>query len=177
MQKKLIKVFFSTGVPFGVFMGIFYSLSTGIYPGALLGLLAGIFFGGLMAGILGYWHSKSVKQKASGDSEEDYNVKQSKEIEIPVSYDKAYELCIKSLDKLKKPEITTKDYYEGIITAKTGKTWDTWGDTVSFKLTKTTNSTTNIIVSSEPTHYQVVDYGKNLGNVNNIISFLEEQKA
>ncbi len=179
MQKKLIELFLRAGVPFGVFMGLYWYFRLDASPVRILvlALAAGILFGGFMAGILGSWHIISVKRKASGGSEEDYNVKQSKEIEIPVSYDTAYELCIKSLEKLKKPEIVTTDYSNGIVTAKTGITWDTFGDTVSFKLTENTESTTNIVVSSEPLSYQVVDYGKNLDNVNAVLSFLEGQKV
>lgn len=176
MLKKLIRIFLSTGIPFGILMGFFTSLRHGM-SGVVSGLLAGAVFGGFMAGVLGYLHNRSVKQKTTDGAESDYDVKQTKEIELPVSYETAYELCIESLDKLNKAEIENKDHSQGVITAKTGKTWDTWGNTVSFVLTDKSDNVTNILVSSEPTHYQVVDYGKNLKNVNTIIAYLEERSV
>ncbi len=175
MLNKMIRLFFGFGVPFGILMGIYYSFNyDGILPGILGGLVAGIVFGAIMAGVLGYLHVRSVKKKAGDSSNNDYDVNRSKEIELPVSYDEAYKLCIKSLDQLKKPGIKDKNYSQGLIMARTGKTWDTWGDKVLINLAESKDNKTHVRVSSKPAFLQVVDYGENLENVNNIISFLEE---
>lgn len=175
MQRKLIRIFLQTSIGFGLLMMIFDFVVYGDIN-IVSNLISGIGFGIFMTGILGYWNKKSVKRKSSADSTNDYDVKQTKEINLPVPYDKAFELCIESVNQLKKPKIKEKNYSGGVITAKTGITWDTFGDTVSFKLTETKDYT-HIVVSSKPVFFQVVDYGKNLENVNNIVSFLEEQET
>ena len=176
MQGKLTRIFLQTSIFFGLLMAIFEYIAYGdIRSGILSGLISGVLFGIIMTGIFGYWHYKSVKRKSSGGSENDFDVKQTKEIELPVSYDEAFELCIESLNQLKNPKIKNKDYSQGKITAQTGITWDTFGDTISFKLTETKDHNTHIRVSSKPVFFQIVDYGKNLENVHNIISYLEKQ--
>ena len=173
----MIKIFLQTSIFFGFLMAISDFITHGdIRSGILSGLISGVIFGIIMTGIFGYWHYRSVKRKSLDDSINDYDVKQTKEVELPVSYDKTFELCIESLNKLKKPKIKDRDYSQGTITVKTGITWDTFGDTISFKLTEVKDHNTHIKISSKPVvFFQIVDYGKNLENVNNIVSFLEKQ--
>jgi len=177
MRNRLVKLFLYTGPPFGLFMGIISFISLGLYAGVLAGLISGILFGGIMTGVLGYMHVKSVKQSTSGASEDDYETRQSDEIDMPVSYDMTYELCIKSVDELKNPTIENKDYSQGRIDIKTGASWDTWGDSVSIKLIEIDENKTNIEVESQPDSHQIVDYGKNLKNVEAIVSFLKGQEV
>lgn len=175
MQRKLIRLFLQTSIPFGLFMMIYDFIAYGIsISGILSGVISGVVFGAIMTGVIGYWHIRSVKRKSSDDYENNYNVEQIKEIDLSISYDQAFKLCIESLDQLKKAKVEDKDYSQGWIIAKTGITWDTFGDTISFKLTEQEDCNTNIVISSKPTHFQIADYGKNLDNVNKIISFLEK---
>jgi len=176
MQKKLIKMFLQTSIGFGLLMIIVDFIAYREIQ-IVSNIISGIAFGVFMTGILGFWHARSVKNTSSAESEKDYDVKQTKEIELPVSYPQAFQLCIDSLSQLKNPKIKENDDSRGVIVAKTGMTWDTFGDTISFKLRKMGENQTRIVISSKPLFIQVVDYGKNLENINKILSFMEEKSA
>jgi hypothetical protein len=54
-------------------------------------------------------------------------------------------------------------------------TWKTFGDVISFEVRKIDNDRTQIKVSSRPAvRRTLVDYGKNLENMEKISSFLKE---
>ena len=65
-MNRNLKIFVSTGIPFGIFMAILFSLCYGINVGLSSGLIAGLIFGFLMYIILGFLHSRAV-QKIAGD--------------------------------------------------------------------------------------------------------------
>jgi len=163
-----LKLFLATGIPFGILVGIL--------SGPVYGLSAGIFFGGFMSLILGFLHSWSVKRMPSGKSEEAKGVYHVRNIDLQLPYDKAFDLCIESLDLIKRCKIRKEDRSQSKIDARAGITWKTWGDTISFDVRKIDNDRTQVEVSSRPSvRTTLVDYGKNLENVERISSFLKEQ--
>lgn len=182
-RKLYLKLFLGTGIPFGIIFGIIYSI---IYSleyddffigiGILAGLFGGIFYGVFMSLILGSRHIRSVKRLQYRNSEDAMGVHHVRNVELQLPYDKAFDLCIESIRLIKKSKIQKKDISQGKITAKAGMTWKTWGDLISFDIRKIDNEKTQVIVSSRPTlRATLVDYGKNLENVERIISFLKEQ--
>ena len=171
-----LKLFLATGIPFGIFMGIFYSFRYGFSSGLADGLFAGIFFGGFMSLILGFLHSRSVKRMPYGKSKEAMDVHHVRNIELRVSYDKAFDLCIESLNLIKRSKIRKEDRSQGKIDARAGINWKTWGDLISLDVRKKDNDRTQVIVLSRPVvRTTLVDYGKNLENVERISSFLKEK--
>ncbi len=175
MRKQFARIFFKTAVPFGALMGAFYGLASGLYRGITLGLVSGILFGGIMTAVLGALHARSVRTRSSGAQDPDYGVLQRREVRVPAPYDETFQLCVQSLEQLPGAQIQDEDPTRGVITAQTARTWDTWGDTIALAITDTEDDCTHVTVSSEPTRYQVVDYGKNLENVERIASFLKEE--
>jgi len=170
-----LKIFLTTGILFGVLMGVFYSLRSGFPAGLIGGLFAGLFFGGIMSIILGTLHNQSVKQITSEKSKEAMEVHHVRNIELRLSYDKAFDLCIESLNLIEKGKIREEDRAQGKIVAKAGMTWKTFRDVISFDLRRIDNDRTEIKVSSRPAvRRTLIDYGKNLENVERISSFLKE---
>lgn len=175
-MNRYLKLFLGTGIPFGIFMGISNSFRYGFPSGLVEGLFAGIFFGGFMSLILGFLHSRSVKRMPSGKSEEAMDVHHLRNVELWLPYDKVFNLCVESLRLIKKCKIQKEDISQGKIVAKASMTWKTWGDVISFDVRKIDNDRTQVIVSSRPAvRTTLVDYGKNLENVERISSFLKEQ--
>ncbi len=171
-----LKIFLGSGVPFGTLMGAFYSLRYGFSAGLIGGLFAGLIFGTLMFIILGFLHSRSVKKIASGKSEKAMGVHHVRNIEVQVPYDKLFDLCVMSLGLIKKCKIQEENRSQGRIVAKAGINWKTWGDTISFDINWMNDGYTHVKVSSRPTaRTTLVDYGKNLENVEIIIAFLKKQ--
>ena len=65
MKTNLLKTAIVSGLPFGIIMGLIFSLSSGNFlPGLILGGLSGIFFGSLIAAFLGH---QSGKMSSSND--------------------------------------------------------------------------------------------------------------
>jgi len=176
-MNRYLKLFLATGIPFGIFMGVFYSLRYGFPEGLIAGLFAGLFLGGFMSLILGFLHSRSVKRMPFGKSKEAMDVHHVRNIELRVSYDKAFDLCIESLNLIKRCKIRKEDRSQGKVDARAGMTWKTLGDVISFDVRKIDNDRTQIEVSSRPAvRTTLVDYGKNLENVEKIIRFLKEHR-
>lgn len=175
-MNRYLKLFLAMGIPFGIFMGIIYSLQYGFPSGIVAGLFVGLFFGVFMSLILGLVHSWSVKRIPSGKSEKAMGVHHVRNVELRLPYDKAFNLCIESISLIKKCKIQKEDRSEGKIVAKAGMTWKTLGDLISFEVHKIENDRTQIVISSRPAVVTtLVDYGKNLENVERISSFLKEQ--
>jgi len=100
-------------------------------------------------------------------------VHQVRNVELLLPYDKAFDLCVESLSLTKKCEIQDENRSQGKIFAKAGTTWKTWGDVISFEIRKTGNDRIQVEVSSRPAmSTTLVDFGKNLENVETIVGFL-----
>lgn len=154
-------------------MGISSSFLYGIPSGLAIGAVSVIYFGGFMSLSLGFLHIKSVERMALGKSAEAMGVHHVRNVELRLPYDKAFDLCIESLSLIKKCKIRNEDRFQGRIVAKAGMTWKTWRDTISFEVRKTGNGGIQIEVSSRPAlRTTMVDYGKNLENVEKIVEFL-----
>ncbi len=90
-----------------------------------------------------------------------------------VPYDQVFNLCINSLRLIKNCKIKEADQLSGRIIAKAGLNWKTWSDTIIFIIHRTEEGATHVELSSRPTaRTTIVDFGKNLENVETIITFL-----
>ncbi len=173
-MNRYLQLFLAMGIPFGISMGVLFSFPFGIPSGLVAGVAAGIFFGGAMSLILGFLHSRSVKRISSGQSEEAMDVHHVRDVHLRLPYDKAFDLCIKSLSLIKKCKIRNEDRSQGKIAARAGMTWKTWGDVISFDVRKMGKDGIQVEISSEPAlRMTLVDYGKNLENVETLVGFLK----
>jgi len=174
-MNRNLKIFLAAGIPFGLFMAVLFSIIYGINAGLPGGLISGLIFGFLMFIILGFLHSRAVHRIAGSRSGESMGTYHVQKIELRLPYDRAFALCIKSLDLIGRCRVQEEDRSKGMIIAKSSVNWKTWGDTISFDITGMSNDSTAVNVSSRPTSWStLVDYGKNLENVNTIVSFLEQ---
>ena len=154
-------------------MGIITSLLFDPLTGLMAGLLGGILFGGVMSLILGTLHIWSVKQLRF-KSKEVMDVYQVRSIEMKLPYDKVFDLCLESVKSMK-CKIVEENRSQGRIVARTGISWKSWGEIITFDV-RGMNDVTKVKVSSRPVvRTTLVDYGKNLENVEKIISFLKER--
>jgi hypothetical protein len=172
-MKIHLKLFLATGVPYGILTGLIYLLLFGPLTGLIAGLFAGILFGGFMSLILGSLHTWSVK-RLPFKSREVMDVHHVQSIEMKLPYDKVFDLCIESLRLIRKCKIVEENRSQGKIIARTGTTWKSWGEVITFDIRKM-NDVIQVKVSSRPAvRTTLVDYGKNLENVEKIVSFLKE---
>ena len=175
LYKKIILVFLTVGISIGTIMGILFSFQHGIRFGMVFVAIGAVF--GLFAGVVSlplvYLHSWTVERMPSGNTEESIGVHHIRSIELDLPYDKAFNLCIQSLSSIKNCKIQTEDHVHGKILCKAGMTWKTFGDIIAFDVSKDANNRISIEVSSRPAvRTTLIDYGKNLENVDKIIRFL-----
>ncbi len=174
-MNRSLKVFFASGVPFGIFIGILYSSLYGLSTGLASGLSAGLIFGFLMFIILCFLHTRAVKKITGEKSGEAIGICHVRNIRLPFPYDRTFDLCIESLNLIDRCRVQQDDRSGGKIIAKSSVNWKTWGDTIYFDIDRTDSEETHVKVSSRPTSWTtIVDYGKNLQNVETIVSFLNK---
>jgi hypothetical protein len=174
-MKLYFKLFLATGIPFAIFTGILNAFQFGLLSGLISGLITGILFGGFMSLILGFLQTWSVKQLPFAKSEEATGVHHVRNAELLLPYDVTFNTCIKSLSSIKKCRIQNKDRSQGKIIAKTSMTWKTYGDVISFQLSRIDDERTQVQVSSRPfVRTTLVDYGKNLENVETIFRIIKQ---
>lgn len=173
-MNRNLKIFFISGIPCGIFGAVLFSSLYGINVGLPAGLVFGLIFGFLMFIILGVLHSRAVEKIAGDRSKESMGTCHVRNIELQLSYDRTFALCIKSLDLISRCRVQEQDRSKGKIIARSSVNWKTWGDTITFEITGGSNDITAVTISSRPTSWStLVDYGKNLENVKTIVCFLE----
>ena len=161
-----------SGIPFGFLIGVFSLQREEALDVILNGILAGLVFGTLVSYMLISLH-KSLSRKVVTDSfNHDFGIFQSHRIEIPLSYEDAYSICLQSLKTISRCSIKFQNPDIGIIKARAGINWKTWGDNVYLKLIKGKGSTIVEISSRPSASSTLVDFGKNLDNVERIKRFL-----
>ena len=168
------KLFLIPGVCFGSLTGIYCSYQYSVETGLACGIISGLTLSALLFIVLSPLHIYAVKKVASELTKEAYGTDHVRNIKLDLPYEKTFDLCIKSLTSLNNCKITTREPSLGEITAKTSINWKTWGDTIIFKLKQIDNQSTTLILSSRPTaRTTIVDYGKNLDNIQKIVCFLK----
>jgi len=168
-MKLYLKLFLATGIPFGLIMGVMYGDLT-------KGLFVGLFFGFFMSLILGTLNIIFTKKSTSQDSSKATGVHQTKVLELQLPYDKTFDLCISSLDSVK-GTVKQEERSLGKVVAKTGMTWKSFGETIQFDVRKIDNEKTQVQISSKPAlPTTLVDYGRNLENVEKITEFFNKSK-
>ncbi len=174
-----LKLFLALGIPPGILTGAFGSFLFGFPVGLFVGLIAGLFAGGLFSLPVGYLHRLSVRRMLAvrrmpyGEPEGAMEVRHVRHVELRLPYDQAFDLCISSLNAVKKGRIRREDRPSGRIEAKAGMTWKSWGEVISFDLRRIDENRTRVELSSKPVlRTTLVDGGKNLENVEKIAGTL-----
>ncbi len=168
-----LKLFLAVGIPLSILLGALGSFLFGFPVGLFVGLIAGLFAGGLFSLPVGYLHRLAVRRMPYGEPEGAMEVRHVRHAELRLPYDQAFDLCISSLNAVKKGRIRREDRPSGRIEAKAGMTWKSWGEVISFDLRRIDANRTRVEVSSKPAlRTTLVDLGKNLENVERIMGFL-----
>jgi len=172
MKNLFFKLLLLSGIPFGLIMG-FLHLQKGEIPGAIFnGILSGLVFGTLVSYILISLHKILTRKVVSDASIPDFDIHQVRRIVMDMPYEQAFNLCIQSLKTINRCRVILQRLDNGEIKARAGLNWKTWGDNINFKLTQEKDSTVVEISSRPSANSTLVDFGKNLDNVERIKRFL-----
>ncbi len=164
-MKLYLKLFLSIGIPFGIGMGCIVGFRDGIYLGAVQGIIQGSVFGLIMALVLGTMHK--IKTKNSGD---DIGPYQSKTITVSSSLEALFDKCLSSLEQIK-AQVISANKGEGVILAKTGMSWMSFGEIIKMGLVIDGENNIKVTISSRPKlKTTLVDFGKGHQNIFSLVS-------
>ncbi len=167
------KTFLAIAVPLAVLGGMIGSVLFGVPMGLVYGVASGLLYGGSMSLVFGLLHGRSVKRITSDESQEAMGVHHVRSVELQLPYDKVFDLCLESLGQINKCGIRNENRSQGIIMAKSGVSWKSWGEAISFQINEAGDDGTQVEISSRPVlRTTLVDCGKNLENVIKITGFL-----
>ena len=168
MNHLFFKLQLISGIPFGLMIGII-SLQKGEMSDAMFnGILSGLVFGTVVSFILISLHKSLSRKVVPGASIHDFDIHQKRNIELDIPIEQAFSLCIKSLKTINRCRVIAQSLDNGEIKARAGLNLKTWGDDIYFKLTHETGSTVVEISSRPSAKSTLVDFGKNLDNVERI---------
>ena len=163
-----IKLFLAISIPFGISIGL-YSHSP------IFGLFMGLFVGIFWTFILGYLQRQSVTRIVNKISNDTLDVRQKRDFDLDLAFDKVYELCLQSIHIIRRCRIKMEDRIKGRIDARTGKGWSKSPCVISYRLHKIDNKRTHIEITSRPfIPTTIIDLGSSLENVETISRFLKE---
>ncbi len=173
-MSQYLKLFSYYSIFFGILMGVFYTIEYGLLEGLFTGLFSGLLFGTFTSLFTRYLHRKEIKQMGFEISNKTMDPHQTREFDLNIPYNKAYDFCLQSMQSIKKGRIKTEDRSRGLIDARTGIKWNRNPCVVAFKLNKIDNKRTHIEVSSKPSiSTAIVDLGTSLENIKIISDYLE----
>ncbi len=164
-----LKVFFASGIPFGIIMGLLQWPVLGPEWALKIGLQAGAGFGLIVSTIAGLLNA-IARKKAGLDGQSD-KAAFSQEMTLPMKPDRTFDLVLDGLERVKKCEITMEDREAGRIEAEAGQTWKSWGEAITAEIRQTESGGTRIAVSSRSkVKTTLIDFGKNQENIRAILS-------
>jgi hypothetical protein len=151
-------------------MGLFYTFQQNNYiSGAISGVATGIIFGGAMAGVT-YFSDKKMNKRGFENSSTSVNHTLSLEILLPIkSVESVIQEAILSIPKAKIKSTSNK-----VFEAKTGMTWKSFGEDILITLEEKDSSIIAKINSKSSIKTTILDYGKNLENVQVISSYIKQ---
>ncbi len=164
--KLYLKVFLFTGIPYALIMLVFDLLGGGqfVLTKFMLWLVG---FGGLMSlSLVSFYWLKLKKAGVAEITDADLKVNQSRIIQSKFSMKEIR-------DKLQHDPETRKmkiEEQEGGLILETKATWASWGELIEIKLLSSVNGNNEFEVTSSPkVETTLIDFGKNLKNVNRIL--------
>jgi len=168
-MNKHLKVGIATGLTFGLAMATYGYFSTGTLTSVLINALGGVLFGATMA----FFNSRGERRlKARGIEATDLNPVQLRKLLYPGTPQEAMEAARLALSSLRKVKKVTEAATPPQLKAKTGITFESFGEVISVELTPTTEGTI-VDVSSKPRISSTqMDMGKGVENVETVVNFL-----
>jgi len=171
-----LKSVLAIGVPLTLFMVMLC-----IYLGAsadeivYFGALAFAIFGGVGL-VFSFIQVILTKRMQPENPEDAQKVRHVREIELQLPYNDAFNVCCESLASIQCCAITKKDLLQGKIVADAGPSWRSYGEVITFDIEQVDAWRTHVRVLSRPfIPTTLIDWGKNLQNVQKVAQYLRER--
>jgi len=163
-MKKFLKLFFVTGLLFGFLQLLFHRT-------VLVAAIQGLYFGLIMASVMCFLEKRALRKM--GKTEASVGVKQEMRFTVKLSK-------LETLEKVKhvfaelNAKIINYNSPENIIEGRTTWSWKSFGEILTVRFVDMGNQT-GVYVESRPSLGTImVDYGKNLENVEKFRQLMEK---
>ena len=168
-----VKLFFAFSVPFTIMMSTMHILGYGRSSSVIADIIIGGIYGLLMTLVLGGLHRLKVRSLSDKRSKHNLDVVQQGTLLLALPYERAWDLCVQALGTLPRSTIEDADRAAGKQVARIGMSWSSWGEQITCDLKAVDAHTTQLTLVSRPTlKTTLLDYGKNLQNVEQIRTYL-----
>jgi len=155
-----MNIYFRVFLVAGISVSLFSSLRVGLGQGVIHGVIAG----GILVLIV------AIMQRFAPPSSQ--GIHQTQTIDLPLAYDRAFDSCLAAASALN-ARIRAQDRAAGLIEARTGLTWKSYGEDILITIREMDENHTQIRVASRSSLLITwADYGKNAANVEKFIMFL-----
>lgn len=152
---------------------LFFSFEPSLYK--LLSAFSGGAFIGIILQIISNYKTRQTESEAA---EDDFSTYQNRTVSLLCEFDKAFDLCLESIEFLKKGKIELADKEQSIIKAKTGINLKSFGNLVEFKLKEITENLTEVEISTKPSvPTTLIDYGESLETVKKLVDFFDAKNV
>jgi hypothetical protein len=164
--KKFTQAIIRAGVPFGLAMGVFFCLQTR-QPGAMVGGVVGGIVSGLLFGvaIAMYQRRGERRLRKLGVSAGDMRPAQERTIALPADANAAMKKAKNALAVIRKIQSDSISENGNQVTARTGITWQSFGERISVEVQPTVAGSSVRISSRPKVATTTMDGGKGRENV------------
>lgn len=182
IARLYLKIYLVSGITFIITYLLFsYILRffTGmVFIGLPLVLSAGVLFGLFMALISGTYHLGRIESKYHSISDETLNISHVREITLDLPYNDAFGICVSSLKDMKSGKIRLEERETGKIEARTPWYGRFGNEKITFKIHRESDNVTKIRVETRPIMpFTLVDYGKNLDDIETICKYIKNHNG
>ena len=133
-------------------------------------------YGAVIGLVMQIYSDRKIRQLQPNAKEEDFSTHQTQLSFLLCDYQKAFDLCLESIEFLKNGNVKTTNFENGLIEAQTGMTWKSFGTVIQLKLKQLTETSTEIEITAKPlVKTTLIDYGETLETVNTLIEFFKSK--
>jgi hypothetical protein len=172
--RRFLVTFLLMSVSFGALFG-FAMRAQGVHLSWRALAFAAVGYGAAMS-LVFTGSSWFVARKRGSDAA--VRVRQVRRVTVPAGRRESLDLCETSLTRVRKTRVLARDDRAGVLTARKGFTWKSFGDDIRFTIVGGDEREQHVEIESRPRiRTTLVDYGSNYDNVTEIVRFLTEHGA
>jgi hypothetical protein len=147
----------------------FVSLAFALRMGVLPGIGGSLFF----AGVTLWLHLRGLRLRGFDPDRDGLAVAAEREVRLHAPPQQTLTLCEQAVQQLPRARIQLVDLESGLIRARTGISWESFGECITCQVAPAEDGGSRVRVTSSPAiRITLVDYGKNWENAEHVGSIL-----
>jgi hypothetical protein len=174
--RLFLKLFIAETIALGLLVSILAVIQDTPVSAALTnGLLVGAILGFILSLVASLLHLRSVKAILLEGYEEALGVHHKRSVDLQLSRDEAFDLCLDLLESINGYQVQM-ERAEGKVVARVAAIGKR--DVITLSLDKSTGGKARLIISSRPAlRTTMIDFGRNLKNVEKLVAYIEKAES